>query len=270
MHTYIANGEDDTANFLAKTMDMDRYIHNVIAVCDYIKAKKRGRKDINISFDEWNVWYHAFADNNAYNARREWETAPAYNEDIYTFQDALVVGSMLITLMRYAHRVKIACQAQLVNVIAPIMTVPGGPAWRQTIYWPYLHASLYGRGTALQTLIADAPKYDSKDYTDVPVLDSIAVANENGDWLTIFAVNRGEDDLDISCCLRDFPGCSVSEHIVMASPDLKATNSADAPNKVVPATSSRHELRDGTLHALAPGYSWNVIRVNTSIYKFWR
>jgi len=95
MHVYYNNKDDDTKNFLAMSMDMDRYIRSVAAVCDYVKAKKRGKKDINISFDEWNVWYHSSAENEK---AVKWLEMPAYNEDIYNFLDALLVGSMLITL----------------------------------------------------------------------------------------------------------------------------------------------------------------------------
>jgi len=225
-----------------------------------VKAKKRGKKDINISFDEWNVWYHAFDSMREYNNRREWETAPAYNEDIYNFQDALVVGSMLITLLRYAHRIKIACMAQLVNVIAPIMTVPNGPVWKQTIFYPYLHASLYGRGTALHTLV-DTPKYDSKDYTDVPVLDAVAVLSEDESHLTVFAVNKNADGLDISCNLRDFPGYNVTEYITMTDEDLYAANSSENPDRVTPAANGRYVMDGDNLILKTPGYSWNVVRI---------
>jgi alpha-N-arabinofuranosidase len=170
------------------------------------------------------------------------------------------VGGMLITLLRHADRVKIACQAQLVNVIAPIMTVPGGPAWKQTIYYPYLHASLYGRGTALHILV-DSPKYDSKDYTDVPILESAVVLNEEETELTLFAVNKGEEEMDISCCLRDFPHSRVLEYTVMAHDDLKAKNTAENPNRVLPHTSNNYQLKDNVLQVKTPGYSWNVIRI---------
>ncbi|MDQ2798714.1 MAG: alpha-N-arabinofuranosidase, partial [Armatimonadota bacterium] len=141
MHTYYGNRDGDLGNYLARSLDMDNFIRTVVATCDYVKSKKRGKKDINISFDEWNVWYHSDA---ADAAMERWQIAPSQLEDIYTFEDALVVGLMLITLLRHADRVKIACLAQLVNVIAPIMTASGGPAWRQSIFYPFLHASLYG------------------------------------------------------------------------------------------------------------------------------
>ncbi len=122
------------------------------------EGQKAGKKkQINLSFDEWNVWYHS---NEADKKLEKWVQAPHQLEDIYNFEDALLVGSMLITLLRHADRVKMACLAQLVNVIAPIMTSDTG-AWRQTIFYPYMHASIYGRGTVLNTLVK-SPGYESK------------------------------------------------------------------------------------------------------------
>ena len=194
MHQYYGNRDNDTANFLANTVDMDRFIKNIESVCDYVKAKKRSRKTMYISFDEWNVWYHA----DEANAKAEkWLEGPSFNEDIYNFEDALLAGGMLITLIKNADRVKVACQAQLVNVIAPVMTENGGRIWKQTIYYPYLHASVYGRGTALNLLV-ECPKYDTKDYTDVPVLDAAAVENEDGEHVTVFVMNKSPEAMEMA------------------------------------------------------------------------
>ncbi|MBO7318685.1 MAG: alpha-N-arabinofuranosidase, partial [Clostridia bacterium] len=106
LHQYYDNHRQDTASFLAKNLDLDDFIYSVICVCDYVKAKKRTKKQINLSFDEWNVWYHS----NGAPVER-WSVAPNQLEDIYNFEDALVAACMLITLLRHADRVKIACLA---------------------------------------------------------------------------------------------------------------------------------------------------------------
>jgi alpha-N-arabinofuranosidase len=258
MHQYYGNQEDDIENYLAKSCDMDRFINSVVSTCDYVQARKRGKKKINISFDEWNVWYHAFPANEK---AVRWQEGPSFNEDIYTFEDSLLVGGMLITLLRHADRVKIACLAQLVNVIAPIMTRNGGPAWKQTIYYPFLHASQFGRGVALGAIV-DCPRYDSRDFSDVPVLDAVAVLNEAVGELTIFAVNRDvEDVLSVDCCLRDFPGYRVRECLVMHHPDPKAVNTEEAPDTVMPRTSEEFAMNGTTLTVRIPRLSWNVIRL---------
>jgi alpha-L-arabinofuranosidase len=155
------------------SLDMDHFINNVAATCDYIQAKKKSKKKINLSLDEWNVW----KSQGSSRAEKRWQIAPPEFEDVYTLEDALVLGYCLITLLKHTDRVKMACIAQLINVIAPIMTENGGPLWLQTTYYPYLHASLYGRGTVLHPLIA-SPKYDSKDFSNVPYLGAISVYNE--------------------------------------------------------------------------------------------
>src|SRR5690606_13757994 len=140
---------------------------------------------LHLSFDEWNVWYHS---NEADRKLEPWQIAPPQLEDIYTFEDALLVGCMLITLLRHADRVKIACLAQLVNVIAPIMTKTGCPALAQTIYYPFMHASTLGRGTSLLPVVK-SPVYDVRDFEAVPVLACAAVANDEEDSLALYLVD---------------------------------------------------------------------------------
>jgi alpha-N-arabinofuranosidase len=256
LHTYYGNRDDDLANYLAQSMDMDEFIRSVIAIADYVKAKKRSKKTIHLSFDEWNVWFHS---NEADRQITPWSVAPPLLEDIYTFEDALLVGSMLITLLKHADRVKIACLAQLVNVIAPIMTEKGGPAWKQTIFYPYMHASVYGRGVALQAQIS-SPKYDSKDFTDVPYLDAAVVHLEEAEEVTIFAVNKHQtESLNLQCDMRSFEGYHVLEHIVLEHENMKATN--QGREQVTPHHNGDSAIDQGRLTANLAKLSWNVIRL---------
>ena len=181
-------------------------------------------------------------------------------EDRYTFEDALLVGLMLITFMKHADRLKMACLAQLVNVIAPIMTETNGPAWRQTIYYPYLHASKFGRGVALQPVLTST-KHDTMDYTDVNDIDAVAVWNEEAEEVTIFAVNRDlEEAIPLTCDVKSFEGYQLEEHILLECGDLKATNSA-LGETVAPKAQTDTVLEDGEVKALLHKASWNVIRL---------
>ena len=146
----------------------------------------------------------------------------------------LVVGATLNAFIRRADRVKIACIAQLVNVIAPIMTENGGPAWRQTTYWPLYYASLHGRGESLGLAI-DSPTYDAKVADDVPYLDVAAVKNDDGKTITFFLVNRHPDEaLSVDIGLAGFAPTAIAEHITIENPDLHATNTAREPDRVGP------------------------------------
>ncbi|MCB0115741.1 MAG: alpha-N-arabinofuranosidase [Caldilineaceae bacterium] len=258
LHTYYGNQSDNTPNFLAKSIDMDRFISSVVGICDYIQAKKRSKKKMMLSFDEWNVWYHSRA---ADAAMDPWQVAPPQLEDIYNFEDALLVGLMLITLLKHSDRVKMACQAQLVNVIAPIMTANNGPAWRQTIYHPYYHAARYGHGVALD-LNLSSPVYDDAEFDAVPYVDGVATWNEEAGELTVFAVNRNlSDALPISADARGFAGYRVVEHITLTHPDLKAVNTQDNPDNVSPRSNGDAQIVDNELRASLPAASWNVIRM---------
>ena len=179
-----------------------------------------------------------------------------------TFEDALLVGLMLITLLKHADRVKIACMAQLVNVIAPIMTDQGGgAAWKQTIFYPFLHASRYGRGVALMPLVQTA-KHDTAKHENVTDVESVAVYNEEKEELTIFAVNRTlDEDIELTTDLRGMEGFHLTEHIVMEESNLKLVNSS-YEQKVVPKTVNRSKMDGGIMTTLLGKASWNVIRLS--------
>ena len=254
LHQYYDNHRQDTASFLAKNLDLDDFIYSVICVCDYVKAKKRTKKQINLSFDEWNVWYHS----NGAPVER-WSTAPNQLEDIYNFEDALVAACMLITLLRHADRVKIACLAQLVNVIAPIFTKTGGGAFRQTIFYPFAAMSKYARGNALKPII-ECGKYDCKDFTDVPYLESVASYDEENEEIALFVVNRSmEEDVQLDVSLLGFEGYKAVSFESMDGYNVLQENTFD--NEVVKMHANPVPATDGknteiNLKAL----SFNVIR----------
>ena len=141
------------------------------------------------------------------------------------------------------------------------MTANGGPAWRQTIYYPFQHVSAWGRGTVLQTRV-DAPKYDSKHFTDVPELDAVVVLGETGDTLTLFAVNKNrQEEMALTASLNGLGCWRVTEHLALVHDQTDAVNSLDDPNQVTPKRISQAETDGETLTARLPGLSWNVIRL---------
>ena len=259
LHRYYGNPTQDTPGFLARSMDMDEFIHTVASICDAIKGKKHSKKQINLSFDEWNVWYHSNEQDQEIWKQDKWNRALPLLEDVYNFEDALLVGSMLMTLIRNADRVKIACLAQLVNVIAPIMTRNGGGCWAQTIYYPFMHASRYGRGTVLLSLV-NSPVYDCSDYEGVPYIDCAAVLDDSGE-VTVFCVNRDlQSDYELTIDLRSFGELKLLEHILLHHDDVKAVNTETAPGNVVPSTGPGGTIDGGKASIHIPALSWNVIR----------
>ncbi len=260
LHRYYANPTGDTPGFLARTMDMDEFIKTVVAICDAVKGKKHSKHTVNLSFDEWNVWYHSREQDNEIWKQDKWNRALPLLEDIYNFEDALLVGSMLITLLKNADRVKVACLAQLVNVIAPIMTRNGGGCWAQTIFYPFMHASKYGRGTALKTLV-DSPVYSCTDYDNVPYIDATATVAEDGS-VTVFCVNRDmEEDFELELDIRSFGELKITDHILLHHDDVKAVNAEENPDNVAPTKGPGGSVENGKLTVKIPALSWNVIRL---------
>ena len=260
LHRYYGNKENDTPAFLARSVELDHFIREVASICDAVGAKKHSKKKLGLSFDEWNVWYHSNEQDQEIYKADKWNRALPLLEDVYNFEDALLVGSMLITFLRNADRVKIACMAQLVNVIAPIMTRNGGGAWAQTIYWPLMQASLYGRGTALRPVV-DGPVYDCRDFSDVPLLDATATLGDDGS-VTLFTVNRDlNEDIALNVDLRGFGDLRVIEHSVLHHDDLKAVNTETAPDTVSPKAGEGGTMDGGKLTVRIPSKSWNVIRL---------
>ena len=257
LHTYYGNASGDTPAFLAQPDNMSDFIRESVALSDAVGASKKSKRKIQMSFDEWNVWYQT---HDQVDQDEKWSVGRHQLEQKYTMEDALVVGGMLITLLSHADRVKIGCIAQVVNVIGPIMTEPGGKAWKQTIYHPFEAASLYGRGTVLRSLVS-APIYDSKARDGASVVMVASVLGDSS--LTVFAVNRDPSGqaIELTGDLRGFESLKGVQHSVLISDDLKALNTADAPNRVAPQPAGTAPTLDGTnFTAVLPPYSWNVVR----------
>jgi alpha-N-arabinofuranosidase len=256
MHSYYEQRGDDRGSFLACAVDLDRFIDEVIATCDHVRAVGKHSKRINVSMDEWNVWYQKrFAGEQSL----DWAEAPNLIEDTYSVVDAVVVGNLLISLLRHADRVRIGCLAQLVNVIAPIRTEPGGAAWRQSTFHPFALTSRYGRGTVLRVEPV-SPRYETSWLGEVPILDATAVAA--GNTVTLFAVNRDQQEpLAVEIGLRAFPNVVSGQHIAICDEDPEATNSAAEPERVAPRRLDDIKVSDGYATAVLPPLSWSMIRL---------
>ena len=224
MHRYFEN-EGNDLDFLASFKDMDQFISTLVATVDYVKAVKRSKKTIGLSFDEWNVWYQKRQ------TPHDWMEAPELIEDRYTLLDALSFSGMCMALLNHADRVKIACLAQLVNVIAPILTERGGRAIRQTIFYPFQLFSKHGRGTALRPVV-HTPLLETR-HGDAEQLYTSAVLHEDG-TLSLFCLNIGETALQAELDLRSFGSVKLCAHTRLSGDDLNAVNTFDNPFAVVP------------------------------------
>jgi alpha-N-arabinofuranosidase len=258
IHGYYHPDNPDEASYLASARDMDAFVNSAVATCDYAQAKARSPKRIDLAFDEWNV---AYRDEQRHPSPAPWSRAPRMGEDAYTGTDAVVFGSLLITLLRHADRVKIACQALLTNVIPLIATEPGGAAWRQAIFYPLAQVTRWARGQVLR-LHPTCAVYESAAHGTVPVLEAVATLDETAPALTLFIVNRAQAEaVDLECDLRAMRPVASIEHHMLNGRDVDGGNTSQNPDRVQPRRSTPPTLDAGRLRVQLAPISWNVIRL---------
>jgi len=259
LHRYFDNtsetGGGDTGKFLALNLSMERQITEVAAVCEYVRGRKRSPKKLWLSFDEWNVWYRARSGAAMDGDRKE---APHLLEEVYNLEDALLVGGLINSLLRNSDRVRVGCLAQLVNVIAPIMTNSNG-FYRQTIYYPYNWALQYARGAALDVLPEPGPSYEGPGYGQVPFLDVAGTINPDDGTVSLFILNRDlskSHQLELNWEAK--PANRFLSSFVLTGADLKAVNGFDEPDRVAPQAADK-PLTSGNLTKLeVPPRSYSV------------
>jgi alpha-L-arabinofuranosidase len=270
LHTYLNDYASDTAALIASPDLMDSFIDEVVAIADAVAARRRSPKRIMLSFDEWNVWYRTRRDR-ASRVKPNWPVAPPILEEIYTMADALAFGGACISLLNHADRVKVACLAQLVNVIAPIMTETGGPAWRQTIFHPFQHFSRFGRGRVLRADVASAtyaaryfdPRGSQDLHFPLPAVPYLKLAAVHDDQhLTLFALNRSlTEPLPLELEAAGFASLALDQALQLRHDDLKAVNTKETPNRVAPTSLVEVRVDGTTVQATLPPASWNVVRL---------
>lgn len=265
-HVYY-HDQGDRASFLASSVDMDRFISTVAATADHVQQTRGSTRQMAISFDEWNVWDQTtFRAEEARIEREEragravgWPIAPPQLEDCYTVTDAVVVGSLLITLLRRHDRVRAASLAQLVNAIAPIMTEAGGPAWRQTTFHPFAFTSRWAAGEVLVPTV-HCPTLETAEYGKVPVVDAVATVDTVNGRAAVFLVNRDQEAATtVHLDLSDLSPRAVAQAVAIYDEDPLASNTRDHPDRVLPR-SLKARLNDaGMLEIELPPTSWAAV-----------
>ncbi|MGY1832010.1 alpha-N-arabinofuranosidase [Geodermatophilus sp. SYSU D01180] len=259
-HAYYEEKDGDLGSFLASATDMDRFIETVVATADHVKAVRRSPKTIDVSFDEWNVWYLSQVPAGLAKRIDDWPLAPPISEEAYTVADGVVVGNLLMSLLRHADRVTSASIAQLVNVIAPIAAEPQGPAWRKTTFFPFATTARLARGVALHVGV-DGPAYDTAEHGEVPVVDAAATADAGA--AALFLVNRSQtEEAEVTVDVAALGVSTIAEALTLADPDPHAANTTDRPDRVRLRPNTRAALIEGMLRVGLPPVSWTAVSLH--------
>jgi len=263
-HAYYEEKGGDAASFLASAVDMDAFIEQVVTTIDHVKAVKRSDHVVNISFDEWNVWYNErFEKVDKITGADNWPVAPRLLEDAYSVLDAVVVGNLLISLLRRADRVTSASLAQLVNVIAPIMTEPGGIAWKQTTFFPFALTSALAVGEVVTTRV-ESDTYDTAVYGTVPTIDAITTHDAAAGTVSIFVVNRSQTEATALVFELGSFAVGTAHAQTLADDDMYAVNTLSDPERVSMRTNDSLTINGGWGRVILPAVSWTVITLRSA------
>jgi alpha-L-arabinofuranosidase len=272
LHNYYGNTPpltgSSSARFLAMNLDMERQILEIGAACDYVQGLLRSPKRLWLSFDEWNIWYRA-RDVQHRDGKRQF--APKLLEEQYNLEDALLTGGFLNSLLRQSERVRVGCLAQIVNVIAPLMT-NATSVLRQTIYYPYAWALRYAHGHVLDLQVesetypirAEGLRADFARDEQVPFLDVTATLDPSRGQLAVFMLNRDLDsERELTLDLGDYHAARVLAGETITGPDLKAANTFDRPKAVVPRSLDTPKVGTRMTFKL-PARSYSVVQLASS------
>ena len=256
-HRYSGNQRDDSAWYLAEGMAVDRVLADYAGLLDYVRAVKRSSKRVHLCFDEWNVWYRA-RHGSAVDGR--WTQAPHLLEEVYNLEDALVCAQYLMSFLRRADVVKIACLAQIVNVIAPVLTRTDG-LLLQTIYYPLTLIARHAAGVSLVPAI-DGPTYCAGSRGEAPVLDAAASYDAAAGTATVFLLNRHQgEQLDVAVELADRSPVRVHAAHSIGGDDVKAANTWERPDRVKPVHAQATVDEAGVLRVGVPAPGLTVVCV---------
>lgn len=254
MHFYAHNRENDTGSFLASSAEFEAHVDTMAAVLRYVKAKTRSTHDVYLSWDEWNVWYKNME------TRGGWTEAPHLIEEIYNLEDALVVAQWMNVFLRKADVLKIACLAQIVNVIAPILTTRDR-LLKQSIYYPIRLFSHLAHGAALDVAVS-APHYDTARYGPMPLLDVAAAHDAEAKTQTVFIVNRSQTEALPTEIIWQAgrPRTIRAVHQVTGS-DAKTANTFENPYQVAVQTVSIPRVDENRSTLLLPPLSFTAVEI---------
>ena len=255
MHAYY-DGTQDRRDFLASGSRLERFIADVAATCDAAAARTNATKRLGISLDEWNVWSSAAA-GSPVGRTAEIEQLPRITEDVYQALDAVVLGDLLIGILNHVDRVRIACLSLLVNVSAPILTEPGGEAYKQTIYHPFAATARLARGEALLTRI-DSPAYATPSHGTVPAIAAAATHDARTGEAALFLTNRSGEEVELEIDHASFAVFEVTSAHTLTAADPRAPRDVD----LQPLQAVQPGTRRSTL--VLPPESWTAVAASAS------
>jgi alpha-N-arabinofuranosidase len=253
LHYYATNYDNDTSSYLALSAQFESHLDTLSGLLRYVKAKLRSNHNVLLSWDEWNVWYKDRS------GRGGWQEAPHLSEEVYNLEDALVVAQWMSVFLRRCDVLDIACIAQIVNTISPLLTT-NDQLLRQTTFYPFVLFSNHAAGQSLQPLTS-APEADTRLFGPMPLLDVSASYDQANDSGAVFIVNRSQNEaVTTDIVWQGAAPAQVPAAYQLSGSDPKAANSFAQPNTIVPKQLDGLSMRDGRITLRLPPLSFTVVK----------
>ncbi|OQA46012.1 MAG: Intracellular exo-alpha-(1-_5)-L-arabinofuranosidase [Chloroflexi bacterium ADurb.Bin325] len=252
IHMYVSNHHDqDTPSYLALARRFEDFVDTMAATLRYVKAKNRSQHDVYLSWDEWQVWHPG-------ETSGRWTEAPHLAEVGYNLEDALVVAQWLNVFLRKCDVVKVACMAQIVNIISWLHTTREG-LLKHTSYYPFMLVSNHARGNSLDVLVK-APRYETKQFGAMPLLDVAASHDPETGKQSVFIVNRSQtESVATELVWQDAAPARVTAIHQIAGTDVKAENTFEQPERIVPAQLAGGPIVDHRYTLVLPPLSFTTV-----------
>jgi alpha-N-arabinofuranosidase len=252
LHYYATNYDNDTASYLALSAQFESHLDTLAGLLRYVKAKLRSKHNVLLSWDEWNVWYKDRS------GRGGWQEAPHLSEEIYNLEDALVVAQWMSVFLRRCDVLDIACIAQIVNTISPLLTT-SDKLLRQTTYYPFVLFGKHAAGQSLQPLVS-APQSDTKLFGPMPLLDVSASYDQANDQGAVFIVNRSQSEtITTELAWQGSAPARVAAAYQLSGNDVKAANTWEQPDLITPKQLNDLQIADGRIALRLPPLSFTVL-----------
>ena len=222
--------------------DLEEMICTVSAAIDYVKGIHHSKHQVFIAFDELSILPHRVRHSSGIVCDR------------FSQYDAVLYGGLLCTLLNHADRVRINCQALLVNENGMILTFPMTGAIPQTILYPFRDIAGCTGGTVL-VQSGKWPEIETEHFGSVPCAAASCVYQKETGELKVLVANQSlTEELELELSFGGFREVVPLEHVELYT-DEPHDRSFER-TEVQPVVRMMESADSVTLRP----HSWNVLR----------
>ena len=172
-------------------------------------------KPIKIALDEWGIWE---------------KQEPPYGTTVtFEWRHALATAWYLHAILRQSANVGMANWAQMVNILAPIMTTPEASI-RQTVFYPLREYRKQALGHCVKTTV-EAPLLNVEKAPKLPIIDAVTTIDAASNTATLCLINISPKEQQVNLQFDGIRVKELTENTTITATALNAVNSYKTPEK---------------------------------------